>query len=324
MNYFAYARTALKFGLGLLELSPGDRVLVPNYVCEAVLQPMRDLLLEPIYYPVEDSLEPNWEVLNAISLEKSCRAILMIHYFGQPQNVRRFQQFCLRHGLYLIEDNAHGFGGALGGKLLGTFGDVGISSPRKILGIQHGGILYVDGKIRLPPNLQCAKSENLHIILRSLFESFPSSKVWALKITNRLPNFEDPYFFQEPSVDDALANRVATKKITKIVDGPNLGDVARQRRTNWGIWSNLVRERGWEPVYERVNEESSPWMFPVYVDSPIDRSELISRGLKRGFVFAPWPTLPREVASREERVVDRWRRLVCFPLDRAPLREQFF
>lgn len=61
-----------------------------------------------------------------------------------------------------------------------------------------------------------------------------------------------------------------------------------------------------EALYETVNEESAPWVFPVYVSSPIARDEFISFGLKYGFVFALWPASPWEVACREEHVVNRW------------------
>ena len=57
----------------------------------------------------------------------------MVHYFGQPQDISRFQQFCKQNDLILIDNNAHGHGGDIDGNLLGTFGEFGISSPRKNL-----------------------------------------------------------------------------------------------------------------------------------------------------------------------------------------------
>ena len=39
-----------------------------------------------------------------------------------------------------------GHGGTLDGRPLGCFGDLGISSPRKLLQTENGGILYLRGK----------------------------------------------------------------------------------------------------------------------------------------------------------------------------------
>ena len=58
---------------------------------------------------------------------------MMVHYFGQPQQIELFKSFCIDHNLFLIEDNAHGFGGKYNGKDLGTFGDIGISFQENFL-----------------------------------------------------------------------------------------------------------------------------------------------------------------------------------------------
>ena len=99
--------------------------------------------LQPCYYQVNDDLTPDWSDLRNL-IDDTTKALLLVHYFGQPQDVERFRDFCKEHGLLLIEDNAHGHGGRFNGQLLGTFGDVGFSSPRKVLDLHSGGILYLN------------------------------------------------------------------------------------------------------------------------------------------------------------------------------------
>ena len=48
--------------------------------------------------------------LEKIAISNKSRALIMVHYFGVPQNIVKFINFCLKHNLYLIEDNAHGYG----------------------------------------------------------------------------------------------------------------------------------------------------------------------------------------------------------------------
>ena len=74
------------------------------------------------------------------------KAIILVHYFGQPQELQLFHELCQENNIILIEDNAHGHGGHINGKPLGTFGDLGFSSPRKLSNLLYGGILYYDDR----------------------------------------------------------------------------------------------------------------------------------------------------------------------------------
>ena len=68
----------------------------------------------------------------------------MIHFFGRPQKVNEFKKYCLKKKIFLIEDNCHGFSGVKNFKLSG---DIGISSPYKILEqINNGGVLFIKNK----------------------------------------------------------------------------------------------------------------------------------------------------------------------------------
>ena len=144
--FFAHARTALWYGLQQLPMERGQTMLVPDYICEVVLHPLEDLGIRTVFYPVDDYFAPDWKVLENLLSRESIQAFLLVHYFGQPQDIDRAQQFCDQHGLWLIEDNAHGYGGNLNGRPLGSFGDLGFSSPRKQLQSASGGILYLHGK----------------------------------------------------------------------------------------------------------------------------------------------------------------------------------
>ena len=46
-------------------------------------------------------------------IDSNIKAIMMVHYFGQPQDIKKFQTLCNKHKILLIEDNAHGFGGTI-------------------------------------------------------------------------------------------------------------------------------------------------------------------------------------------------------------------
>ena len=57
--YFSHARTALKYGLKSLDLKDKDEILVPDYICEAMLHPLNDLKLKFSFYKIKFDFNPN-------------------------------------------------------------------------------------------------------------------------------------------------------------------------------------------------------------------------------------------------------------------------
>jgi len=56
------------------------------------------------------------------------RAIVVVHYAGIPCEMDEIMRIARRHGLLVIEDNAHGIFSTYKGKMLGTIGDLGAFS----------------------------------------------------------------------------------------------------------------------------------------------------------------------------------------------------
>ena len=192
--FFAHARTALWYGLQQLPIEHGRRMFVPDYICEVLLHPLEDLGIQVVFYPVDDQFVPDWEVIEKLQAKKPAHAFLLVHYFGQPQDIERAKGFCDQHGLWLIEDNAHGHGGTLNGQPLGSFGDMGFSSPRKHLQSASGGILYLNGshaknkKDELPnyPDSRCKK------LICKIINLFPKFKGRLLRLFRPEPDYSNP------------------------------------------------------------------------------------------------------------------------------------
>ena len=192
--FFAHARTAFWYGLQQLPMEHGQIILVPDYICEVVLHPLEDLGIQPVFYPVDDSFVPDWEVLKSLQSSSPAHAFLLVHYFGQPQDIERARDFCEQHGLWLIEDNAHGHGGNYNGQPLGSFGDIGFSSPRKQLQSASGAVLYMHGK-PLDQTLKGLPSypvSQVKEILRHLIRPFPRIKAGLLRMLKPEPDFSNP------------------------------------------------------------------------------------------------------------------------------------
>lgn len=81
------------------------------------------------------------------------KAVIIAHTLGNPFDLQRVKDFCLKHNLWLIEDNCD----ALGAKFLvdgemkytGTVGDIGTSSfyPPHHMTMGEGGAVYTNNKL---------------------------------------------------------------------------------------------------------------------------------------------------------------------------------
>lgn len=70
-------------------------------------------------------------------------AILAVHVFGTPCDVEKIQEVADRYGLRVVYDAAHAFGVELGGRGIGTFGDISMFSfhATKLYHTVEGGAL---------------------------------------------------------------------------------------------------------------------------------------------------------------------------------------
>ncbi len=136
-SYFAFARHALVEALRQSGVGNGDQVALPGFICRDVLASIHVLGATPVFYDVDESLQ-------ATNLERlpKVKAIIAVDYFGFPQDLTEFHEYCSKSSATLIEDNAHGlFSRDEHGKLLGTRGDFGIISLRKTFHVATGAAL---------------------------------------------------------------------------------------------------------------------------------------------------------------------------------------
>jgi len=316
MIYFAHARTAFWYGLQQLPMGIGQKILLPEYICEVVLHPLEDLGIQPVYYPVDDSFAPEWDTIKNIQTQEKVNAFLLVHYFGQPQDIGRARTFCTKHGLWFIEDNSHGHGATLNGQPLGSFGDLGFSSPRKQLQCASGGMLYLHGKSVGPeinefPGYPVSYSKEM---LRHMIRPFPRLKAKIRNLYRTKRDYSDPSAFPEAKTGYFKAD---TKSVQRVFN-ENWVEHAGMRRNNWIEWSKFAINNGLTPVWSIPHPESCPWMLPVYSPNIDDRIQWLQWGWQNGLDIFSWPTLPEEVLKESSLAVIRWEHLLCFPLNRKP------
>ena len=311
------ARTALKLGLEALGAKRGQIVLIPDYVCDVITHPLFELGLKPVSYELGDDLSPTWRQLANVETS-NVFGIIMVHYFGQPQNIKKFQDYCREKKVYLIEDNAHGFGGKYKGQLLGTFGDIGIASPRKILKVPKGGILYVQN--RLANTDLFSPLESLHwyyqivdFIKTIIYYCGPLYRYLSFQKTKNY-DYSNPYAFRERTHKHTKASSILKFSIqTAKVD-----NLARKRRMLWQEWHQYFLQKGLRPVFTELSENSCPWAIAFYSKDLTERNSWIKWGLAQKIPVFCWPSLPDEQIKKNGAALKRWEQIVCVALNNSP------
>ena len=142
---FWKGRIALYTILKAIGIGAGDEVIVPGYTCVMVAGPVIYCGAKPVYVDID----PRTFAMDPREVEKKLtprtKAVLVQHTYGLPAAVEEIKQIADRHGIPIIEDCCHTFGGRLNGQLLGTFGKAAFFSTQwnKPFSTGLGGVALV-------------------------------------------------------------------------------------------------------------------------------------------------------------------------------------
>ncbi len=137
---------ALEMTALLLKIQPGDEVIVPSYTFVSTVNAFVLRGARPVFIDVRpDTLNLDERQLAALITPRT-RAVVAMHYAGVGCEMDAILETADRHGLAVVEDNAHGFGGRYRGRLLGTLGCLGTQSfhETKNFSCGEGGALLVN------------------------------------------------------------------------------------------------------------------------------------------------------------------------------------
>ena len=130
----------------LLEIEPGDEVIVPSFTFVSTVNAFVLRGARPVFIDIrEDTLNFDETHLERLITPRT-RAILVVHYAGVACEMDPILQLAEKHGLAVVEDNAHGLFGKYKGRLLGTFGCLATQSfhETKNFTCGEGGALLIN------------------------------------------------------------------------------------------------------------------------------------------------------------------------------------
>jgi dTDP-4-amino-4,6-dideoxygalactose transaminase len=137
------ATSGLHLCLAAHEIKKGDEVIVPGFSFAATANVVALQGATPIFADI-DPLTLNIDV-NEIEekITRRTRAIIVVHLYGLPANMKQIQVLAKKYGLIVIEDAAQAHGASIEGRMIGTFGDAAVFSfyNSKNMSTGEGGMI---------------------------------------------------------------------------------------------------------------------------------------------------------------------------------------
>ena len=287
-NFF-WARNAIFYGLHAFGIRPGQKILVPAYLCTAAIQPIEYFGAKVEFYEIRRSCEPDWSDLES-KIRGDVRAILAVHYFGFACEIERYRALCDRHDLLLIEDCAHVLEGAPNPYRLGEVGDFSVFSPRKHLPVFDGGRLRLNRPtqafqvrfqsesplftLRVAKNLVERRKPPIVLLTPpSPLELQPAagrSKSESGPAQSR-PEKPRYVFPNDTSFLPWMADFPMSRLSKHLLPHFPVQNIAAKRRANYdGLLKRILKLERVQPLFEQLAPGVVPWVLPVTVGERSD------------------------------------------------------
>lgn len=139
--------------LGERQIKPGDEIITVACGFPTTVTPALNYGAVPVFI---DVTVPQYNI-DVTKLEDALsdktKAVMIAHTLGNPFDIKTVKEFCIKHNLWLVEDNCDALGTqyTIDGvtKYTGTWGDIGTSSfyPPHHMTMGEGGAVYTDNPL---------------------------------------------------------------------------------------------------------------------------------------------------------------------------------
>ena len=293
-------RAAIYQALLQLQLPPQSKVLMPTYHCPTMVAPVLLANLQVAYFGVLNDGLPNLESIDPITA-KSCKAMIVPHYFGVANSLAQVRRWCDDKGIALIEDCAHCYFGQAGERPIGAWGDFSTASLSKFFPVPEGGVLAsASRQIVLPalpnPGWKAQLKAWLDILevatkYRHLFGLNHLLGV-GFRLKNARPGKHRTAGEVEHETtggldvgasypDNSASTMMKVSDMARISHGPSMasltfkralprGRIIANRQRNYAEYARRFKDvQGARPLFPAVGNNASqiaPYVFPLWVD----------------------------------------------------------
>lgn len=247
--------SALKIALKALDISPGDEIITTPFTFIATNTSILELGAKPIFCDIQ------YETLNIdpVSVEKkiteNTKAIMCVHYAGNPVDLDELRVVAKKYNLRIIEDAAHAMASEYKGRPIGSIGDLITFSFQcvKIVTCGDGGAITTTDK-------------NLYNKIKKLTWYGIDRDAKTMSIIDPLPQTPDMLGFKS-NMNDIIATLGCTAMDYLDIALKRRIEIGERYRFELGNLSKVKLidyKNYWKPNYQ---------IFPVYCENRTEFSK---------------------------------------------------
>lgn len=272
---------ALETALKTLDLK-GEVITTP-FTFASTTHAIVNCGLTPVFCDIKlDDYNIDESKIEELITEKTC-AIVPVHVFGSPCNVKKIQEIANKYKLKVIYDSAHAFGVEINKIGIGNYGDISMFSlhATKVFNSIEGGVLtYNDSeifkKIRLYKNFGISGPELIEEVgINGKMNEFQASmglvnlKYLNLEINNRRKIFDE------------------YKKNLCNIEGIKLLEEKKSIKYNYAYFPIIIDKERFgldrDELYDKLKEKkiySRKYFFPLITDFECYKKKYSDENLK--------------------------------------------
>ena len=265
---------AIHLALITLGVKEGDEVICATFTFSGSCNPIIYQGATPVFI---DSESDSWNmdpalleqaIRDRIRSGKKPKAIIVVHLFGMPAQMKPIVDIARRYEIPVIEDAAEALGSTYLGQKAGTIGDIGIFSfnGNKIITTSGGGAMvsskkewidksrFLSNQSRSPGPFYEHSEVGYNYQLSNICASIGLGQFTVLeeRIARRRRNFEfyraslDKSIFSfQPELDGSFSNRWLTTVLIDFNADPEISERIRKELEN----DNIETRPLWKPMH---------------------------------------------------------------------------
>lgn len=254
---------ALVIALTIIGVGPGDEVIVPTFTFTATAHAVllrgaklvfADIDKETMNISVDDVRR---------RLSRRTKAVIPVHYGGNPCNLKAIGQLATNENLSVIEDAAHAIGARYRGKMIGTISDMTCFSfyATKNLTTAEGGMITTNHK---------EFAERARRL--TMYGISDARRIWSER---HRPKGTWDYDVQELGYKANMPDILAAMGIHQL---RRLQGFTRKRRKYASIYMRELQDVP-DIAFQKTEEAAyhCRHLFPVLLPRAVDRDEIVTK-----------------------------------------------
>ena len=247
---------ALELAASLINLKPGDEVIMPSYTFTSTANAVVLRGAKPVFADINPiSLNIDSNIIERL-ITKKTKAIFVVHYGGSCMNLDKILKIKKKYNLFIIEDTAHSFLSMYKNKFAGTIGDIGVFSfheTKNLVGGQGGAISINNTKLIKRANHILDKGTDRIDFLKNYKKQF---------ISEKSSKFKKKYYSWVDVGSEYRASELSSALIyTQITRSDEINNL---RKKIWHKYYNYLSQLNNKNIEILQNDENSKSVYHLF------------------------------------------------------------